>query len=90
MVTINATLEPEEEKELPEFLHKNQNVFAWSASDLRGVSRDIIEHRLDINSNIKPKKQKLPKMADEKVAAVKAEVQRKLDANVIREVKYPT
>jgi len=29
-------------------------------------------------------------MTDEKVAAVKAEVQRLLDANVIREVKYPT
>ena len=90
MVTINATLEPEEEKELLEFLRKNQDVFAWSSSDLRGVSRDIIEHRLDINPNIKPKKQKLRKMADEKVAAVKAEVQRLLDANVIREVKYPT
>ena len=29
-------------------------------------------------------------MADDKVAAVKPEVQRLLDANVIREVKYPT
>ena len=29
-------------------------------------------------------------MSDEKVTAVKAEVQRLLDANVIREVKYPT
>ena len=29
-------------------------------------------------------------MADEKVTAVKAEVQRLLDANVIRAVKYPT
>ena len=74
MVTINAILEPEEEKELLEFLRKNQDVFAWSASDLRGVSRDIIEHRLDINPNIKPKKQKLRKMADEMVATVKAEV----------------
>ena len=91
MVTINATLEPEEEKELLEFVRKNQDVFAWSANDLRGVSRDIIEHRLDINPNIKPKKQKLRKMADEKVAAVnKAEVQRLLDTDVIREVKYPT
>jgi hypothetical protein len=27
--------------------------------------------------------------ADDKVAAIKAEVQRLLDANVIREVKYP-
>jgi len=56
MVTNNATLEPEEEKELLELLRKNQDVFAWSASDLRGVSRDIIEHRLDINPNVKPKK----------------------------------
>ena len=38
MVTINATLEPVEEKELLEFLRKNQDVFAWSASDLHGVS----------------------------------------------------
>jgi len=45
---------------------------------------------LYINPNIKSKKQKLRKMTDEKVAAVKAEVQRLLDANVIREVKYPT
>jgi len=90
MVTINATVEPEEEKELLEFLRKNQDVFVWSASDLRGVNRDIIEHRLNINPNIKPKKQKLRKIAVEKVAAVKAEVQRLLDVNVIREVKYPT
>jgi len=40
MVTINATLEPEEEKELLEFLCKNQDVFAWSTNDLRVVNRD--------------------------------------------------
>ena len=36
-VTISTTLEPEEEHELMEFLNKNKDVFAWSASDLRGV-----------------------------------------------------
>jgi hypothetical protein len=61
-------------------------VFAWSSSDLRGISCDIIEHKLDIVPKIRPKKQKLRKMADDKVAAVKAEVQRLLDAKVIREV----
>jgi hypothetical protein len=54
-----------------------------------GVSRDIIEHMLDTDPSIRPKKQKLHKMSDDKVAAVKAEVQRLLDSNVIREV-YPT
>ena len=79
-----------EECKLLVFLNKNKDVFAWSANDLRGVSRDIKEHKLDIDPKIKPKKQKLRKMSDDKVAAVKAEVQRLLDAKVIREVKYPT
>jgi hypothetical protein len=35
MVTISATLDEQEEKELLEFLCKNKDVFAWSASDLR-------------------------------------------------------
>ena len=63
-------------------------MFAWSASDLRGISRDIIEHKLDIDPKVRPKKQKLRKMSDDKVAAVRPEVQRLLDAKVIREVKY--
>jgi hypothetical protein len=76
LVTIRVSLEEQEEKELLEFLIKNKDVFAWSTSDLRGVSRDIIEHRLDIDPSIRPKKQKLHKMSNDKVAAVKAEVQR--------------
>jgi len=49
-----------------------------------------VEHHLDIRPGVKPKKQKPRKMSDEKIAAVKAEVQRLLDAKVIRKVKYPT
>jgi hypothetical protein len=37
---------------------------------------------------MKPKKQKLRKMSEEKIEAVKAEVQRLLDAGFIREVVY--
>jgi hypothetical protein len=33
-VTIGAHLNPEEEKELIQFLNKNKDVFAWSAKDL--------------------------------------------------------
>ena len=58
VVTISATLSEEEEKELLDFLNKNKDVFAWSASDLRRVSRDIVEHSLDIKPGVKPKKQK--------------------------------
>jgi hypothetical protein len=70
------------------FLEKNNDIFAWSTSDLVGVSRDIIEHKLQVSPNVKPKKQKLRQMLEEKIEAVKAKVQRLLDAGFIREVTY--
>jgi hypothetical protein len=70
-------------------LDRNNDVFAWYTFDLVGVSRDVIEHRLQVSSSAGPKKQKLHKMIEEKVKAAKAEVQRLLDAGFIREVKSP-
>jgi hypothetical protein len=86
---IGARLSPEEEKELIQFLNRNKDIFAWSAKDLQGVDKDIIEHALETDERIVTKKQKLRKMSKEKVKAVEAEVQRLQDAKVIREVKYP-
>jgi hypothetical protein len=63
-VTIGAHLNPEEEKELTQFLNRNKDVFAWSAKDLQGVDRDIIEHALETDETIPPKKQKLRKMSE--------------------------
>jgi len=56
-VTIRGNLS-KEEVELIETLAKNKDVFTWSASDLKGVSRDIIQHSLDINPKVKTKKQR--------------------------------
>jgi hypothetical protein len=64
-VTIGAHLNPEEEKELTQFLNRNKDVFAWSAKDLQGVDRDIVEHALETDERIPPKKQKLRKMSEE-------------------------
>ena len=55
-VTIGGNLLKEEEAELIETLAKNKDVFAWSASDLKGVNSDIIQHSLDINPKMNPKK----------------------------------
>jgi hypothetical protein len=32
-------------------LNKNKDVFAWSAKDLKGVDRDIIEHTMEMVKN---------------------------------------
>jgi hypothetical protein len=89
IVCIGTEASQQEQAKLLSFLDKNINVFAWSTSDLVGVSRDVKEHQLQVIPNARPKKQKLHKMTEEKVEAAKAEVQRLLDANFIREVTYP-
>jgi hypothetical protein len=65
-VLISEDLSPNEEARLLSFLNRNKDVFAWSALDLVGVSRTIIEHTLGINSSVRPWKQRLRKMPDEK------------------------
>jgi hypothetical protein len=57
-VIIGANLSKEEETELIETLAKKKDVFAWSASDLKGVGRDIIQNALDINPKMRPKKER--------------------------------
>jgi hypothetical protein len=73
-VCIGTEANQQDQAELLNFLDKNSDVFAWSTSDLVGVNRDVIEHRLQVSPNAKPKKQKLHKMVDEKIQAAKAEV----------------
>jgi hypothetical protein len=51
-VLISKDLSIEESK-LPSCLSHNKDVFAWSALDLVGVSRAIIEHSLSIDPSIR-------------------------------------
>jgi hypothetical protein len=53
---ISQDLTSNEENELLSFLDKNNDVFAWQTFDLMGVSRDIIEHKLQVNPSVKPRK----------------------------------
>jgi hypothetical protein len=70
-------------------LFNNKDVFAWSANDLYGVNRDVIEHSLNVDPSFRPRKQRLRKMSNDKAKGAQDEVKRLLSAGVIREVKYP-
>jgi hypothetical protein len=89
-VIIREDVTSLDEERLISCLSRNKDVFAWSALDLVRVSRTIIEHSLGIDPSVRPKKQRLRKMSDEKTEAAKAEVHRLLEANVIEPVAYPT
>jgi hypothetical protein len=53
---LGSQLSDEQEKTLLKFLFNNKDVFAWSANDLCGVNRDVIEHSLNVYPTIRPKK----------------------------------
>jgi hypothetical protein len=49
LVCLGIEMSLEEQPELLAFLDKNNDAFAWSTSDLIGVSRDIIMHKLQVS-----------------------------------------
>jgi hypothetical protein len=87
-VFFDSQLFSKQEASLKRFLFHKKDVFTWSANDLCGVDRSFIEHALNVDPNIKPRKQKLWKMSDDKTEGTKVKVKRLLSARVIREVAY--
>jgi hypothetical protein len=87
-VLFGSQLTEEQEKNLTKFLFNNKDVFAWSANDLCGVNRNIIEHSLNVDPTIRPRKQKLRKMSEDKAEGARNKVKRLLSDGVIREVTY--
>ena len=77
-VTIEKGLDEAEEARLIQFLYNNQDIFAWSSSDLRGVSQQIMEHFLQVDPKIKPRKQRLRTMSEDRKKAAQGEVQKLL------------
>ena len=51
---IGTALSPEMRSMLIQFLKKNLNVFAWSHKDMLGISPKVIEHKLNVNLEMKP------------------------------------
>jgi hypothetical protein len=88
-VMIGTEVCKEEEHKLLQFRRYNQDVFAWSKSDLTRVHRLVIEHALNTDPKVKPKLQRQRPMSDDMVKSAEAEVQKLLDARIIREVQYP-
>jgi hypothetical protein len=46
VVVIGAELPQDQADQLVKFLQDNSDIFAWSASDLPGINREVVEHAL--------------------------------------------
>jgi hypothetical protein len=86
---ISANLDSSSREGLIKLLKEYKDCFIWDYSEMPGLDRSIIEHRLPIKPGFKPYKQPPRKIyKNEVLADVKKEVERLIDANFIRPCRY--
>ncbi|GJY73027.1 reverse transcriptase domain-containing protein [Tanacetum coccineum] len=87
-IAIGSTLTEKGRKELCALLRQNLDVFAWKPADMTGVPRHIAEHRLNVREGCLPIRQKKRGQAPERNKAIQEEVEKLVDAGIMKEVHY--
>ncbi|WCJ35536.1 Pro-Pol polyprotein [Euphorbia peplus] len=89
VVQVSAELRENSKKTVIAALEGNKDVFAWASADIIGVSREVMEHTLDIDPEYTPVKQKKRNQGAERQQFIKSEVEKLLEFGRIKEVHYP-
>jgi hypothetical protein len=89
-VFISKHLSTKSKEEYKKFLSKNRDVFAWSYEEMPGLDPSVVMHRLVMQKNYPPAKQGQRRNHPEILPQIEAEVDKRIAAGFIREVKYPT
>ncbi|GJT84845.1 reverse transcriptase domain-containing protein [Tanacetum coccineum] len=87
-IAIGSTLSEEGRKELCGLLRRHLDVFSWKPSYMTGVPRHVAEHRLNIREGCLPVRQKKRGQAPERNKAICEEVEKLMDAGIMKEVHY--
>lgn len=85
---VGEELQSSLKDEVVKFLKRNLDVFAWNHKDMLGISKDVIEHCLNVNSMKKPIQQRRRVFSPEWNKAIMEEVEKLLTAGFIQEVHY--
>ena len=86
---VSSLLTEEERAQLQEVLKVNTDVFAWTHSDMTGISPVNASHKLNVLPSARPVQQRVRRFHPYRHQIIKAEVDNLLKAGFIREVKYP-
>ncbi|KAL0329724.1 UNVERIFIED_CONTAM: hypothetical protein Sradi_4959100 [Sesamum radiatum] len=79
---IGTKMRPSTEEHLIQFLKKNKEVFAWTMTDLHGISPDVITHKLSVSPSAKPVKQKKRIFGQRGGRAIKEEVDKNAPSRI--------
>ena len=85
---ISSHLTQEQFNEVLAVLKRFKDCFAWDYTELPGLDRTLVEHRLPIKKEHIPHQQPPRRMANEVILKVKEEIERLLQAGFIRPTRY--
>nr|XP_027103133.1 uncharacterized protein LOC113724429 [Coffea arabica] len=89
-VKVGTCLDELTRSSLESLLEEYAEIFPWSADDMPGIPTELAVHRLHVDPNVSPVRQKKRNFAPERKEVVKSEVGKLLDAKIVKEVYYPT
>ncbi|BFG21588.1 hypothetical protein CerSpe_078620 [Prunus speciosa] len=87
-IYISGLMEPELRSKMEELLKEFKDCFAWDYTEMPGLSRDLVKHRLPTTEDFKPFKQPPRRMSVEVELQVKEEIVRLVKAKFIRPARY--
>ncbi|XP_072083626.1 uncharacterized protein [Arachis hypogaea] len=73
---------------LIDVLKANTDLFAWTPTDMPGIDPNFICHKLAVNPNARPIRQKKRNLGTERRKAAEAETQKLLEAGFIRKLQF--
>ena len=85
---ISKKLDPSLREPMIALLREYRDCFAWDYTEMPGLDRSIVEHRLPLKKGFRPFQQRARQMKAEILEEVKKEVQKMLDAGFIRPCRY--
>nr|GEX52138.1 reverse transcriptase domain-containing protein [Tanacetum cinerariifolium] len=85
---VGGSLSDKGRTELYALLKKNLDIFAWQPSNMTGVPRSITKHRLNIREGCPLVRQKKRGQVLDRTKAIQVEVQKLVEARIMREVYY--
>nr|GEV15251.1 retrovirus-related Pol polyprotein [Tanacetum cinerariifolium] len=82
-VVISALLKDDEKKNRVSILNKNNEEFAWKASDIPGISPSFCKHKINFEDDARPVIQRQHRLNPHMKKIVKKDIIKLLDAGII-------
>jgi hypothetical protein len=85
---ISKKIDPSIREPMIALLKEYSDCFAWDYTEMPGLDRSIVEHRLPLKKGFRPFQQQARQMRTEVLEEVKKEIEKMLEAGFIRPCRY--